>query len=152
MYLLADNLTVLEFPYSVNNLRRDNRNTSFTEPMTDEDLAEWGVFPVVDTVAPGFDPESEALEISTPIFSNGTWYQTWLVRKLDQDEISTAFARCCEQARIERNQLLADSDWTQVADAPVNKEEWKAYRQNLRDITNQDDFPWSIAWPSLPED
>lgn len=151
MYLLADNLTVLAFPYSVDDLRRDNGNTSFTQSMTDEELSGWGVFPVVDTVAPSFDPEREALEVSTPIFSNGRWYQAWLVKELNQDEISAAFTRRCEQVRIERNQLLADSDWTQVADTPVSREEWKAYRQSLRDITNQDSFPWSITWPPLPE-
>jgi hypothetical protein len=36
--------------------------------------------------------------------------------------------------RNERNRLLAASDWTQVADAPVDREAWATYRQQLRDF------------------
>lgn len=53
-------------------------------------------------------------------------------------------------ARAERNVRLSDSDWTQLADAPVDKEAWAAYRQALRDITGQEGFPLSIDWPIQP--
>lgn len=36
--------------------------------------------------------------------------------------------------RRERDRLLAASDWTQVADAPVDRAAWAAYRQALRDF------------------
>lgn len=36
--------------------------------------------------------------------------------------------------RTERNHLLTASDWTQTADAPVDKTAWAAYRQALRDF------------------
>lgn len=39
-----------------------------------------------------------------------------------------------ERMRILRNRLLADSDWTQTADAPVDREAWATYRQALRDF------------------
>lgn len=58
-----------------------------------------------------------------------------------------------EQARsvrLDRNNKLKDSDWTQVADAPVNKAVWAAYRQALRDVTAQPNFPWQIQWPAQP--
>lgn len=51
--------------------------------------------------------------------------------------------------RQERNAMLAASDWTQLADAPVNGVEWAIYRQALRDITNQAD-PFAIEWPVEP--
>lgn len=40
--------------------------------------------------------------------------------------------------RQHRNKLLAESDWTVMADSPLSetkKTEWKTYRQALRDIT-----------------
>lgn len=52
--------------------------------------------------------------------------------------------------RAERNRLLAECDWTQVADAPVDKEAWAAYRQALRDITAQEGFPESVVYPEKP--
>ena len=61
-----------------------------------------------------------------------------------------------EQARAERNQLLAESDWTQLPDAraamgEAKAAEWDAYRQALRDITEQAGFPADIVWPVKPE-
>ena len=55
-----------------------------------------------------------------------------------------------ERIREERNSLLEDSDWTQNSDAPINKEAWAAYRQALRDIPKQENFPFRIIWPNKP--
>jgi len=46
------------------------------------------------------------------------------------DDVSILTARM----RIQRDRLLAESDWTQVADAPVNRQAWATYRQALRDL------------------
>jgi hypothetical protein len=39
-----------------------------------------------------------------------------------------------EQIRLWRNNRLKQTDWTQLADAPVDSEAWAVYRQQLRDI------------------
>lgn len=59
--------------------------------------------------------------------------------------------RVAAEVRTERDALLAESDWTQVADAPVDQAAWATYRQALRDITNQESFPTNVAWPVRPE-
>lgn len=38
--------------------------------------------------------------------------------------------------RHRRNELLDESDWTQVLDSPVDREAWAEYRQQLRDAPN----------------
>ena len=40
-----------------------------------------------------------------------------------------------------RDSMLKESDWTQVADAPVDRQAWATYRQALRD------FPatWTVS-------
>ena len=53
--------------------------------------------------------------------------------------------------RARRNELLAESDWTQVADAPVDKAAWATYRQALRDITAKSGFPHDVTWPIAPQ-
>lgn len=56
------------------------------------------------------------------------------------------------EIRIKRNQLLKDSDFTQLLDVPlidVKKEEWKVYRQQLRDFTKICD-PNNPSWPIQP--
>ena len=60
-------------------------------------------------------------------------------------------SRLTEAVRQERDDLLASSDWTQVADAPVDQAAWSAYRQALRDIPQQAGFPTDITWPTKPE-
>jgi hypothetical protein len=53
--------------------------------------------------------------------------------------------------RAKRNRLLASSDWTQLEDIPVEiRDLWKAYRQDLRDITSQEGFPENVEWPISP--
>lgn len=54
--------------------------------------------------------------------------------------------------RADRNNKLKESDWTQVADAPVDQSAWAAYRQALRDITDNSNFPdlSDSDWPVAP--
>jgi hypothetical protein len=53
--------------------------------------------------------------------------------------------------RSERNQKLADSDWTQLNDSPVKDlQAWLVYRKALRDITTAPGFPDAIKWPEEP--
>ena len=51
---------------------------------------------------------------------------------LDPDEVPVEW--WLERLRLHRDRLLAESDWTQVADAPVDREAWATYRQALRDF------------------
>lgn len=56
------------------------------------------------------------------------------------------------EARTLRATLLARSDWTQLPDVPPGtKEAWAAYRQALRDITEQTGYPYEINWPTVPK-
>ena len=52
-----------------------------------------------------------------------------------------------------RNSLLASSDWTQASDSPLSsskKDEWKTYRQALRDLpVSQPDIA-DMTWPTEP--
>jgi hypothetical protein len=60
-------------------------------------------------------------------------------------------AEQAKSVRNDRNKRLSDCDWTQVADAPVDKAAWAAYRQQLRDVSSQIEFPWTVQWPAQPE-
>lgn len=54
--------------------------------------------------------------------------------------------------RERRNALLAASDWTQAADAPVDAKAWAAYRQALRDLpATVKDPTQPVDWPTPPE-
>lgn len=49
-----------------------------------------------------------------------------------------------------RNDELARTDWTQVADAPVNQTAWATYRQALRDLPASNTDPRAIEFPVAP--
>lgn len=55
-----------------------------------------------------------------------------------------------EQIRNWRNNELAATDWTQVADAPVNKTTWAEYRQELRDLPDTKSKPDNVQIPTRP--
>jgi hypothetical protein len=62
-------------------------------------------------------------------------------------------AAAADAVRTERDRRLADSDWTQLADAPLTdgeKNAWATRRQALRDVPQQEGFPRTVAWPETP--
>ena len=57
------------------------------------------------------------------------------------------------EVRAQRDKLLAETDWTQVADAPIasaTRSAMRVYRQLLRDVTEQEGFPTQVVWPEMP--
>ena len=58
--------------------------------------------------------------------------------------------RAAAEARDKRNDLLATTDWTAMADAPTQATAMTTYRQALRDITSQSGWPTTINWPTEP--
>ena len=55
-----------------------------------------------------------------------------------------------EHIRAERDQLILETDWWALPDRTMTAEQM-AYRQALRDITEQPGFPADITWPTKPE-
>jgi len=54
--------------------------------------------------------------------------------------------------RQERDLKLAQTDWTQAGDVPqAIKTKWSAYRQALRDVPLQPEFPFAVVWPTKSE-
>lgn len=67
-----------------------------------------------------------------------------------EETITINLDEIANDVREERNRLLKESDWTQVLDAPVDRQAWAVYRQSLRDITLQESFPLNIIFPIKP--
>jgi nitrogen fixation protein len=74
-----------------------------------------------------------------------------LLRNSEEQEYAAgANDRAAAEIRTERDAKLTESDWTQVADAPVDQAAWATYRQALRDIPDQAGFPNEVNWPTEP--
>jgi len=66
--------------------------------------------------------------------------------EIDQEELDEAWGNL----RVMRAAKLAACDWTQVADAPVDKAAWASYRQALRDLPQHTEDPANPVWPTPP--
>jgi hypothetical protein len=88
-----------------------------------------------------------------PVFTDTPATDETPAKTAAENEAAYKAVKDAEQAksvRATRGEKLAESDWTQVADAPVDKAVWATYRQALRDVTTQTGFPWTITWPDAP--
>jgi hypothetical protein len=97
--------------------------------------------------------------------ANGNWVEKYVARDMFADTTeegvtttkaeheaayqATLDAATAEGHRVTRNNLLAESDWTQINDSPLSNEDktaWATYRQELRGISDLD------SWPNLADD
>lgn len=131
-----------KFPYSSDELRRENPGTSFPDEITDETFAAYNVVRVVETEVPDFDSKTQRVTQSLRRIGPD-WTQSWTVEQLPEDKASA-------NVRGYRNFLLKSTDYTQLADAPGDTTAWATYRQALRDIPAQDGFPFTVTWPTEP--
>ena len=147
MYLRIINDTI-NYPYTINDLRNSYPNTSLPSELTDEALIEWDMYVVQPTPMP-VDYTKNITE-GTPTLIDGVYYKSWNQTNATSEEISYRIENQWEVIRIQRNELLTECDWTQLADIPnETRELWTSYRAQLRDITSQPN-PFSINWPVKP--
>jgi len=120
-------------------------NTSFGDrgPTLDW-IAEQGYY--VITVWKPYNHATEKLVSAAPHLYDGMCCLV-NVEPLTAEELQAKINTQWIVIRSQRNQMLKDTDWTQLIDSPVDKETWAAYRQALRDITKQTD-PFNINWPT----
>lgn len=141
---------------TVSQFKAQHPNTSFPKRITTEILDGFG-----------YDPISEGAQatVTTPYEIsvrdgveqiNGLWFTKYIAGPVftDNDEETAYRARidadAAEGVRTLRNQKLASSDWTQLADNTANTSAWATYRQALRDLPSTKGFPHNITWPESP--
>lgn len=123
---------------------------SVGQPLTEDEVAQepppgWSHAP--DWVMPGqayFD-ESTGDFVAIPVQAG---------HRFDYDTLEHVYDAELVMLRLrgQRNRLLAESDWVVLRAADTGQPvppEWLAYRQALRDITEQPD-PLNIEWPVAP--
>lgn len=119
-----------------------------------------GTFPA-DAVFTGFDPETLIVSFKTP---NGedeegvTVWEEW-EKVFTEADVEAAknwtppldLEAVLSDLRKKRNQLLAESDFSQLSDAPVDSAAWAIYRQQLRDLPETvDTETGQYTWPTKP--
>lgn len=85
MYIKLNNGQIEKYPYTSNDLRSDNPQTSFPERITDELFAEFGALPVQSTACPQVDYTQKVTE-GTPVFDGTAWKQVWETTQTSYEE------------------------------------------------------------------
>lgn len=137
-------------PYSMGQLRRDNKTVSFPKVVESSTLASYNVYSVVVADAPSYDDATQVLtQNDTATEVNGQWTYEWTVRNKTSDEIAADTSAAEAAARSTRNGLLAETDYMALSDVTMS-DAMTTYRQALRDLPAQSGFPTSITWPTKP--
>ena len=148
MYAIISNNTITEWP--IVNLPQRFPQISFANPINNNALPD-GVVQVGIGPVPQYNPAIQKPVLGNPELVDGRWMQQYSIANLTSLEIQARDDAQADSVRADRNLKLSATDWTQIADAPVDQAAWAAYRQQLRDITAQDSFPWAVEWPTQPE-
>ena len=90
MYAKITNNQVAQYPYSIQMLKQDNPNTSFPNNIDYDytSLAGFGVVRVFPTPEPTFNPLTERVTESVPVYNTqeSRWEQAWTVTALSSAE------------------------------------------------------------------
>lgn len=150
---------------TISEFKAENSSTSFPKQITTDILDSFGYDPVLngaaaDVTAPyGISVRDGVEEI------NGQWFTRFVAGPtfVANEEATVAEQEAAYRAsidekvgtsvRADRDQKLAASDWTQMADSPLTSEkktEWATYRQSLRDLPTASGFPHTMTWPDEP--
>lgn len=111
MYVLTSGSTVLAYPYSENQLRRDNPQVSFPSAISQELLDDYGVMSVALVPQPAFDPITQDLVELTPALMEGLWTQVWGVVDVSPEEVQRR-----QQQYLDNQKALRAAAYREEAD------------------------------------
>jgi len=119
---------------------------------TAEELAQANVVPVTQFI--GQTPTNGykyGLDINQQ--PDGSWAQEMVQREISEEQYQNNVAVQVQAVKADRDRMIASTDWVVAknteAGTPI-PDVWRVYRQALRDIPNQEGFPWSVTWPIYP--
>lgn len=153
-FILTDGLNnSVTYPYSIGLLRRDNPSVSFPATMSNAQLAEWNVYPVIDQPQPTIDTLLEYITEGTPVYSGGDWLQTWVVNTYttqEQSNVLTQFQNSAAQTAAslfeETNKYITQS----LTEGLELHQDLIDYRTALMDPASLPGYPNQITWPTFP--
>ena len=148
-YVQAQGDTFIRHIFDVEPTQWDADNYCYARRLTDEQVTHFGVHKKQIVTPPYHDAATQHIEEGPALLIDGVWTQNYIVSDLSADESAAKVGAQWNVIRAERNKLLAESDWTQLPDAPVDAAAWATYRQALRDITTEAN-PFAIVWPESP--
>ena len=147
-------------------LRRANANTSFPRVWDADVCTHLNIDPVLAAPQPSHTALQRVNSVAPVQDANDNWVEGWEVvdafaDTTDDDGVTTTkaeheaaytaseLAKVAADARVTRDALLAATDFYALSDV-VMTSDMTTYRSDLRDISDQENFPSAITWPTAP--
>lgn len=137
----------LEWPIHEREIEKkiETDSTEFTPEL----LESYGYYEL-NKLMPTSHSEEETYDMDvTPYESGSCYYLGYTIRKKTKEELDIHYKHQWITLRTKRLKLLQETDYMGNSDYPITNE-WREYRQALRDITEQGN-PFDIIWPNKPE-
>jgi hypothetical protein len=115
--------------------------TAFAKGTSNEVLANYDIYPVKKYVV---TDDTVVEERNPPVLINGEVH-FYSERAKTSDEYWS-------EIRENRNQLLLDTDWTDLPNSPLTdaqKTNYQRYRTELRDMPQSTSNPKDVVWPEV---
>lgn len=142
--------------YTIGQLRRDNPKTSFPRQIPNELLAEFDVYPCYIEATPEYDNLTHvAQDGDIEQTENGNWIKKVIIVELDENSVAEKIREkrnsLLEEVDLEIN-ILAERSFYDPSKLRLNTKfmSLRTYRQRLRDIPEQEGFPFDVSWPEKP--
>ena len=156
---------------TVSQFKATQPNTSFPKQITTDILDSYGYDPVLNGAQATVTAPYEVSVRDGIEEIKGQWFTKFIVGPVftdttdEEDVVTTAAdneaaykagvdATAATSVRTERDKLIAETDWTQLADSQLSdsvKAFWVTYRQELRDLPSTTGFPHEVTWPDQPD-
>lgn len=78
---------------------------------------------------------------------------SWSAEKIPEKTEAEKREEAEKSVRAKRDSLISETDYLLASDYPISAEDLEAvkvYRQALRDVPQQEGFPFDVVWPDLP--
>lgn len=153
-FKIDQDYNALEIPIKISELRKRVNTVSIPEEPDKDFLFSIGYGCVDSDLEPEKFPKCDAgqtVGFGLPIRIGDGWEKTYVLKKMDAQEVNFRL----NELRNKRNILLAKSDFTQLQDyqdllSDLGKEEWRKFRQELRDLPETTKNLKDIKWPHPP--
>ena len=146
----------LAYPYTDSLLRQAYKSISFPAILSNSLRASYGMYPVTILEEPEYNRAThKAVQNTEPSIDPDTnqWVLDWTISEMTAEEIAANDELCAAKERGVRDRLLAESDWVALKALESGNSvstEWLVYRQELRMVPQQPNFPHNIDWPTKP--
>jgi len=148
-------------------LKAENKNMSFPKVWGESTYDALNVDPVLASPQPAPSGDYKVVVRNGAVQdSDGNWVYAWIEKEMfteytdDNGDVQTVEAQkaaydsantafLAAQERSKRDELIKATDHYGLSDVTMS-DDMKTYRQALRDVPQQKDFPSTITWPEKP--